>query len=587
MSRFVDGVANGAIGDCLVVSAIEETWPADKPIVYLGQWCLRYSRRHVWSALDYTVAQYHWDDRAQIPTDLDYISGVYEALLPQLAQVLNEIHGVNYSVRYWRIVVGWWLFYFAQIFFDRWQVMQAADEAYPNARMLRMPAVPAVPASSDMTDFVGAMTGDAWNERLFADIAERWTGIQVDVAEYALDGSSDIDLTKLKHEAQISPKRGLFRRGGVVMSHDYLRRFAKIKLSLLLRQIPSKTQQRRLPNAPVDATSRTWVLKTGVEDTFAEALATIIPRYLPTCYLEGYAAASKLAEATGSVGDPQVIMTANAFSSDDRWKMWAAFNCERGSKLVIAQHGGHYGSGAWSASQRHEIAISDRYLSWGWRDSKQPKVYPAPATKLIGMRRHRPRRSGKCLQVVTSFPRQSYWMFSVPVGSQGQRYLDDQFTFAAALSLEVRADLIVRLYSSDYGWDQEQRWKEIEPDIATDSGDSELEILLNQTRLYVATYNATTFLESFTQGIPTVMFWNPEFWELSESAQPYFDALRQARVLFEDPVTCASHLNSIWNDVPTWWASSDVQRAVTEFRAQYAYVGPRPLRELKNALTSW
>ncbi len=178
-------------------------------------------------------------------------------------------------------------------------------------------------------------------------------------------------------------------------------------------------------------------------------------------------------------------------------------------------------------------------------------------------------------------------MFSVPVGPQGQRYLDDQFTFAAALSLEVRADLIVRLYSSDYGWDQEQRWKEIEPDIATDSGDSDLEILLNQTRLYVATYNATTFLESFTQGIPTVMFWNPEFWELSESAQPYFDALRQARVLFDDPVTCATHLNSIWADVPLWWASSDVQRAVTEFRAHYAYVGPRPLRELKNALTSW
>jgi len=570
-----------------VVSAIEETWPADQPIVYLGQWCLRYSRRHVWSALDYTVAQYHWDDRSQIPTDLEYISDVYEALLPELAQVLNDIHGVSYSVRYWRIVVGWWLFYFAQIFFDRWQVMQAADRAYPNARMSRMPAVPAVPASSDMADFLGAITGDAWNERLFADIAERWTGIQVDIAEYALDGSNDTDQTKFKHEAQLLPKRGLFRRGGVVMSHDYLRRFERLKLSLLLRQIPSRTIESRLPTSSVDPTWRTWGLTSDGEGAFNRALMTMVSQYLPTCYLEGYAAASKLAEATGSVGDPQVIMTANAFSSDDRWKMWAAFNCERESKLVIAQHGGHYGSGAWSASQRHEIAISDRYLSWGWRDPKQPKVHPAPATKLIGMRRHRPRRSGKCLQVVTSFPRQSYWMFSVPVGSQGQRYLDDQFTFAAALSLEVRADLIVRLYSSDYGWDQEQRWKEIEPDIATDSGDSDLEILLNQTRLYVATYNATTFLESFTQGIPTVMFWNPEFWELSESAQPYFDALRRARVLFDDPVTCATHLNSIWNDVPTWWASSDVQRAVTEFRAHYAYVGPRPLRELKNALTSW
>ena len=125
------------------------------------------------------MAPYHWHDPARRPNHLEYISDVYETLLPQLAKVLNDIHGVSYSVRYWRIVVGWWLFYFAQIFFDRWQVMQGADEAYPNARMLRMRAVPAVPAPSDMTEFVESMTGAAWNERLCADIAERWTNMQV------------------------------------------------------------------------------------------------------------------------------------------------------------------------------------------------------------------------------------------------------------------------------------------------------------------------------------------------------------------------------------------------------------------------
>ena len=41
------------------------------------------------------------------------------------------------------------------------------------------------------------------------------------------------------------------------------------------------------------------------------------------------------------------------------------------------------------------------------------------------------------------------------------------------------------------------------------------------------------------------MFWNPEFWERSESAKPFFDLLREAGVLFDDPVTCASHVNSI------------------------------------------
>ena len=604
MNEVPESDAGGGDRTFLVTSSLEATWPADEPIVFLGEWCLRYSRRDVWSALDYSVAPYHWDDRAQIPTDLEYISDVYEALLPELAQVLNDIHGVSYSVRYWRIVVGWWLFYFAQIFFDRWQVMLAADRAYPNARMLRMPVVAAVPASSDMTEFLDAMSGDAWNERLSADIAERWTGIQVDVTADAGDqmGSTPNDVVAIERPRASAGRliytqvtrvldwlgqRRMFYGEGVALHSDYLRRPEKVKLALMLRQIPSMSLQARLPWSPADPERRKWNLSTRGSGAFARALAELVPLYLPTCYLEGYAESSKLAEASSSMRNPRVIMTANAFSSDDKWKLWAALNCEFGAKLVIAQHGGHYGSGAWSATQMHEVAISDRYFTWGWSDAHHPKVHPAPATKLIGMKKRPPSRTGLCLQVTSSLVRRSYHMYSTPVGPQFAGYLEDQLCFAASLSSEVRQDLTARLYPQDYGWDIADRWSDREPSIKTDSGHMPISSILAYTRLYIATYNATTFLESFTQGIPTVMFWNPKFWELSDAASPYFEALRQASVLFDDPVTCAAHVNSIWDDVPTWWESDLVQSAVYQFTARFAYVGLRPLRELRSALIDW
>ena len=603
MSEVTDSNTAGGARTFLVTSALEATWPADEPIVFLGEWCLRYSRRDVWSALDYSVAPYHWDDRSRIPTDLEYISDVYEALLPELAQVLNDIHGVSYSVRYWRIVVGWWLFYFAQIFFDRWQVMQAADETYPNARMLRMPAVSAVPASRDMTEFLDSMTGDAWNERLSADIAERWTGIQVEVAARSSatvgepKAAVEIDrptpsvrsriYTRVTRVMDWFGRRHIFHGEGVALHSDYLRQPEKVKLALMLRQIPSMGLPARLPWSPVDSEQRKWVLATPGAAAFASALAELVPEYLPACYLEGYGESSKLAEASSSMRIPSVIMTANAFSSDDRWRMWASSKCELGAKLVIAQHGGHYGAGAWSASQMNEIAISDRYLSWGWSDINQEKVHPAPATKLIGMKRRHPSRTGVCLQVTCALPAQSYWMYSVPTGPQFEDYLTDQLLFAASLSDDVRDELVVRLSSREYGWDIAGRWRDAEPSIETDSGKRPIRSLLANARLYVATYNATTFLESFTQGIPTVMFWNPKFWELSEEALPYFDGLRQASVLFDSPVACAAHVNSIWDDVPGWWSSPEVQSAVQSFSQKFAYTGPKPLRELKTALTRW
>jgi putative transferase (TIGR04331 family) len=588
----------------IVASALEGTWPVNNPIVFLGEWCLRYSRREVWSALDYSVVAYHWDNRARIPKDLEHISDVYEALLAELAVALNAIHGVRHSVRYWRIVVGWWLFYFTQIFFDRWQVVHAGVAEHPNARMLRMPATPSIPASRDMTEFVEDSTGDHWNERLCADIAERWTTIQVSVS-----GEIAARMSEPKQEMTTPPpktatrsqiltaaqraigwvgRRPLFYGAGVALHASYLRRLERAKFAFLLGQVPSMETAGPLPYSPVNPAFRTWALQVSCSDAFVGALAELVPEYLPSCYLEGYAEASSLATNSSlSTRAPRVIMTANSFSGDERWKYWAATQVEQGVKLVIAQHGGHYGTGAWSATQQHDLAICDRYLSWGWSDGSQPKVHPAPATKLIGLKKRHPIRHGKCLQVTASCPRQSYWMYSVPTGPQFHQYIEDQLNFARALTDEVKANLVVRLYPRDYGWDIDKRWEDEEPTVKIDSGQRPIHDLLADTRIYVATYNATTFLESMAQDIPTVMFWNPKMWELSEGALDYFQELRQASILFDEPAACAAHVNSIWEDVPAWWSSSTVRTAVRLFSRQFAYTGHNPLRELKAALTDW
>jgi putative transferase (TIGR04331 family) len=585
----------------LVTSSLEETWPQDTPIIFLGQWCLRYSRKHVWEQLDHEVADYHWDDRQRIPGDLDYVRLVYERLLGELAERLNEIHSVSFSVRYWRIVAGWWLFYFIQIYFDRWQVIQNASLTYSGASLFRCPERSEIPASHDMAEFQQEMATDWWNEHLFADIAERWTTLNVrpapDVAgrpNTHQDGGQGMTFRSIparfaRRTAQILSSLGrlqLMTGHRVSLRADYLKSSERRKLEVLLRQAPFSAKRVKLPRSQPEMAKRNWTLSGGNQD-FERAVALAIPRYLPTCYLEGYADSAEVAARLAFPTIPRVVMTANAYSSDDLWKLWAAEQAEKGAKVVIAQHGGHYGTGKWSSTQEHETSICDRYLSWGWDDPREPKVTPAPATKLIGLKKRPPSRQGRCLQVTSAMPRYSYLMYSVPVGPQIQEYIDDQFRFTGALSPNVREELLVRLYPEDYGWDLDERWRDREPEIAVDAGVQPMAELLEQTRLYVATYNATTFLESISQGIPTVIFWNPKYWELADNAQPYFDSLKRAGVFFDDSIECAVHVNGIWDDVPAWWASDLVQEAVGSFADRFAYVGPRPLRELREALTSW
>ena len=47
----------------LVSTALEETWRDDEPVLFLGEWCRRYSRKERWSKMDAEVLPYHWDDR--------------------------------------------------------------------------------------------------------------------------------------------------------------------------------------------------------------------------------------------------------------------------------------------------------------------------------------------------------------------------------------------------------------------------------------------------------------------------------------------------------------------------------------------
>ena len=76
------------------------------------------------------VIPYHWDDRNKLYSDYQYLNIIYENMLKALTNQLNEIHSVDHSLRYWRILIGPWLAYFIQMVFDRWSMLNSAFKSY-------------------------------------------------------------------------------------------------------------------------------------------------------------------------------------------------------------------------------------------------------------------------------------------------------------------------------------------------------------------------------------------------------------------------------------------------------------------------
>jgi putative transferase (TIGR04331 family) len=574
----------------LITTALEQTWYDDRPVLFLGEWCRSYSRRSRWSAMNAEVLPYHWNDRSTLLSDYEYLQGLHERLLHSLASQLNEIHDVDHGLRYWRILIGPWLGYFTQMLFDRWtSIQQAAAQYEPEETRIVCRQRALVP--NGMSDFLPLFMGDDWNHQLYSELLQRFTEVPC-VPAPAVEAQGIIAATAPRTSDTAGTSGAPWRKLLGALSKDtdafllatYLPWRDEILIHLRLQQLPQRWQSVRPPQVGADAGMRRWAVG-GDSDTRFEACARLlIPEHIPTLYLEGYAQLIGQIRALPWPRRPKLIWTSNSEISDDVFKAWTAEKVEAGTPLVIGQHGGHYGTGRWSFVEKHEVAICDSYVSWGWSDEDQPQVKP---TGMLTMPRplgvvHGKKDKGLLVTVV--HPRYSYWMYSTPVAGQWLSYFEDQFEFIERLPAHIRQSFTIRLYPQDYGWFQAERWRDRFPDLQLEEGKANLTDLIRTSRLYVSSYNATTYLESFAMDVPTVIYWNPDLWELRDSAVPYFSALKKAGIFHETPESAARHVAAIWENVDLWWSRQDVHEAVKLFTSRYCDCPPDLLSRIEGRL---
>ena len=573
----------------LVTTALEDTWPVDNsPVLFLGEWCRLYSKKSSWENLDSIVAPYHWDDRQKLHKDYLYLQSLYEVLLKQLASQLNELHKVDHSLRYWRILIGPWLGYFIQMLFDRSVMLQQVLHKYDisHVRVIRRSEGELVP--NDMAEFSSLFSNDHWNEFIYGQILG-FMGVQcnkVDIKNYISKSPKRLVIVtparRLKRifAGVLSRVSGTFRSNNqYFFIASYLGKWNELLIQMKLRQLPKFWSSFVVPDNTFDSAQRQWLMPRFEDiDEFSKLAIALIPMNIPKAYIEGYKKLVVLTESLPWPKKPKSIFTSNSWCSDDVFKAWSAKKAESGSPLIIGQHGGNYGMASWSFTEDHQIEIADQFISWGWKKSGYKNISPVGNFKDFGKKKLSSCKGGVALMVEMTMPRQSYHMYSVPVATgQWLEYFEDQCCFVSALPEVLHDQLLVRLLSIDYELSQRQRWLDKFPNIRLDEGVKPMAELLDNTRLYISTYNATTYLESLSRNLPTIIFWNPKHWELQDTAIPYFEKLRSVGIFHDTPQSAAHQMAAVWNDVGSWWESAEVQSVRMDFCDRYSRFPPKPL----------
>lgn len=575
----------------LVTTAREETWPDDEPVVFLGEWCRLYNRKSAWKNLDAEVVPYHWDDREKLHRDYLYLQALYEELLRELSAQLNTLHGVEHSLRYWRILAGPWLGYFVQILFDRWVIIDQAVKGYSIAGAQILDVVPEASIPKDMDHFHRLFVGDEWNEMIYGQLLQNWT--TVPVTKVKISGTQALTSPKLKSTQRLKGKlahavsiasRWFVREDEAFFIATYLPLKLDLKLQWRLGQMPKLWRPFPSPQVDVAWEQRQWKMGIAASvDDFAVIARAMIPKHIPVAYLEGYSALQSLCRNLPWPRTPRLIFTSNSYNSDDVFKAWAAGKIDAGALFVVGQHGGGYGVARWFSEEEHQVVISDSWLTWGWEDENIPQVKPVGNLKMLGQNLgYNPK--GGALMVGTTVSRYSNLACSIPIASQWLSYFEDQCRFVAALPKVLCEQLLVRLDRHDWSWGQKQRWQDHFPQICLDDGVIPMAGLIEKSRLCISTYNATTSLELLAMNIPTIMFWNPHHWELRDSAIPHFEKLKKVGIFHESPESAACQMAKVWDDVAGWWTQSDVQEARLYFCNRFSRVPKTPLQTLTDVL---
>ncbi len=535
----------------LVTTAMEESWgQGNEHLLFLGEWCRLYGRRHVWSNRSHEVLPYHWANRKKLARDHDHLEVLYEKVLKALGKLLNEIHGIDRPEIYWRIILGPWLLTQIAIYWDRWESIRIAHNEHRFDEIPILMSDEKVTAPFDYKEFSSKFSSQFWNQDIYRAILE-YRNSSLITYQRTGEKTSDVLINRrkpVKYRLAAMADRILSKLPNnekVFFSTSYFDLYSLIKLSLKLRQMPRlHFEFRDIAKAKIETSAKRFqgidYLSPGEFEGFLKKQLLLD---IPQIYFEGYWNARLNLDSLHTKA--RLLFSANSYYSDDFFKIWAAEQVFKGKKLYVSDHGG--AMRAMFKNFGHDEKIACKKIVWNTPLS--PKQVQLSPNKLSN---YKTDCSPEFLTIVgLELPLYSYRCQSGPTSSLILADYKQKLDFADNLRPVIKDSLKIKPYP-EMGWNIRQRYADdLGPDKISQS--KTLRDAICNSKIVVCTYPQTTFSEAMHSGVPVILLYTENYWELDRNFDELIDYLKKHKIIFSDPFKAASHINDIWEEPLLWW----------------------------------
>ncbi len=574
----------------LVLTALEDTWGnSQEELFFLGEWCKKFERKHVFVSRSHKTNIFHWDDRTKLKKDYNYLETLHHRLLKSLSKYLNNIHRVNYSERYWQIILDPWLLSYVGIIFDRWETLRMAFNYQDKMEVIFLPDEKLGKVYLCWSEFMELVVDDYWNQGIYQRIirSEYLENVHIKYNQLSIytDMHSSIKKDQFFLKTYIKKSALYLLRGidqllafitqnnKIVFVGSFFNLGSLIRLNLSIGQIPrlylnefstfdffltknvnSSKNERSIEQFFFNPTNK-----------FEYFLNNWIIKDLPSSLIESYFTLnSKVLKLNIS---PKIIITANPHWGNIIAKFWLASQVNKGVKLVVLEHGGSLP--AYKELFDFEEDIADSRGTWFL--PYHSKHIQVPPSKIVGIKSfHLNRRSKKnkgylCI-VSSEHARYVYRLHFYPMAKQCLSTLDLIVAFYNKLHFNIQNSSRLKAYINQ-GWNTRARYSEVMgPEKIIKN--SNLKQAMEYSHIIVCSYPETTFSEAMSTGVPTILLYPDHFYERNPISYSLIKILKVAKIIFTNSDEAAEHINNIWNDPYIWWGSTDTLNARAQFYKQ-------------------
>lgn len=512
---------------------------------------------------------------------------IFTNIINDLYQILNKLHGINFSVKAWKVLLGHWLRRFVDLCFQKNFLIKEILSSNDIDIIYGIKNDKFKLSSEDTLSIHPNSRDLLWNNIIFFKLLEfyKFDNIKIDFQNTEL--TDDNQNLEKEYKSKTFYKKTLFKN----LVFKFFNLLSKLKknndalisssgapflyeklLQLIFFQFPQNYVTKKVKS---DAYNNKIRLKIKSELSYSFNSLNLenfirhhLHEFLPTCFIENFAKIYQACEEFYPK-NPKFILTGVDHDYNEIFKFYTAKRVNKGTPYFTIQHGNTYFTQDYILN-RCEYETSTKFFTFGY--SKNSFFQPIGNMKTIG-KKYNYNKKG-LLNFIA--PPMLGLFFPFDANHEFLKSFELIRDLEKKLPKDINEKILLRLhpnFSTNRGkWFKEIYFKNLSKN-KIDFGTLGYNKFLKQGRINLFFYDSTGMLENFHFNIPTMAIWTNKkelcYNHINDEFIEKYELLKESGILFDDLDELKIHIEKYWNNIDDWWLSQKTQNCIKKFNKDF------------------